>query len=208
MRILFIDTSREDVSIVIINDNKIEFKLNENTLGKHSANTLVFIEKAFKETNLNKTDIDKILIATGPGSFTGIRVGLTISKMYGYIEDIPLIPVSSLKMIALSTKGDKILSIIGAKNDNYYIGVYDKEYNDIIEEHFTSKEEILEIINNNIGITLVSDKAEVIEDFLFKKVEFDFEAIASYYKNKESINPHAINSNYLKLTSAEENLQK
>ena len=106
MRMLFIDTSGTDVSISIINDDKILVNINEKVLNSHSIYTVSFIDKALKEANLNTKDIDKILVVTGPGSFTGVRIGVTIAKVYAYLRKIEVISVSSLKMLSLSCVHD------------------------------------------------------------------------------------------------------
>lgn len=203
MRILFIDTSSTDVSISIINDDKVLVNINETVMNSHSIYTVSFIDKALKSVNLSVDDIDKILVVTGPGSFTGVRIGVTIAKVYAYLRKIEVIPVSSLKMLSLSCNHDYCLSLINAKNDNYYIGLYNKDNEEVIEEQFNNKDVVLDIINK-YNPTIVSDNDLIINDIFIKKQILDINKICTYYKNKTSVNSHLIVPNYLKLPSAME----
>lgn len=203
MRILFIDTSGTDVSISIISDNKILVNINEKVPNSHSIYTVSFIDKALKSANLRVDEIDKILVVTGPGSFTGVRIGVTIAKVYAYLRKVDVIPVSSLKMLSLSTNHDYCLALINAKNDNYYLGLYDKNNEEVIKEQFNNKDMVLDIINK-YNPTIVSDNDLVIDDIVIKKQKLDISNICSYYQNKKSVNTHLIVPNYLKLPSAME----
>ena len=203
MRILFIDTSSTDVSISIINDNNVIVNINELVPNSHSIYTVNFIDKALKSANLSADDIDKILVVTGPGSFTGVRIGVTIAKVYAYLRKIEVISVSSLKMLSLSSNHDYCLALINAKNDNYYLGLYNKYNEEVIKEQFNNKDVVLDIINK-YNPTIVSDSDLIINDIVIKKQKLNIENICSYYQNKVSTNPHFIVPNYLKLPSAME----
>lgn len=203
MRILFIDTSGTDVSISIISDNKVLVNINEKVPNSHSIYTVSFIDKALKAANLSANDIEKILVVAGPGSFTGVRIGVTIAKVYAYLRKIEVIPVSSLKMLSLSTNHDYCLALINAKNNNYYLGLYNKDNEEVIKEQFNNKDMVLDIINK-YNPTIVSDNDLVIDDVVIKKQKLDIRNICSYYQNKTAINTHLIVPNYLKLPSAME----
>ena len=90
--------------------------------------TIPYIDRCLTESKIDKKEVEKIIVINGPGSFTGIRIGLTIAKVYSYILNINVVCVSSLKALALSTSGEIIISVLNARNDNYYVGIYDKYY--------------------------------------------------------------------------------
>lgn len=203
MRILFIDTSGVDVSIAIINDGKILSSINEVVPNSHSVYTVSFLDKAIKEASLTIDDIDKILVVTGPGSFTGVRIGVTIAKVYAYLKKIDIICVSSLKMLALSTNHNYCLALINARNDNYYLGLYDKNNEEVIKEQFNNKDMVLDVIKKYNPI-IVSDNDLVLDDIIIKKQKLDINNICTYYQDKSSVNPHLIIPNYLKLPQAME----
>lgn len=201
MRILFIDTSSSDVSIAIISDKKILTSINKTIPNAHSIYTISFIDKAIKEANLTPNDIDKILVVTGPGSFTGVRIGVTIAKTYAYLRKIEVIAVSSLKMLAISCEHDYCLALINARNNNYYLGLYDKNNNEVINEQFASYEKVLELINK-YQPTIVSNEDITIENKKIPKQVLNIENITLFYQDLESTNPHLIVPNYLKLPQA------
>ena len=198
---LFIDTSSSDVSIAIIKDKNILASICKETPNEHSIYTVKYLDDILKESNLNPEDIDKIMIVNGPGSFTGVRIGVTVAKTYAYLLKKDIITISSLKMLALSTNHDYVMSLIDAKHDNYYIGLYDKDNNEIIKEQFIHIDKLLEIINK-YNPKLVSDNNIIINNIKVPKQELDFVKIVEYYKDNKTLNPHSVVPNYLKLPQA------
>lgn len=198
---LLIDTSSSDVSIAILRDNVILSSVIECIPFKHSVYTVSFIDSVLKKAKLTPHDVDKIMVVTGPGSFTGLRIGVTIAKVYAYLENINIIPISSLKMRSISCDHDYCLSIIDAHHKHFYIGLYDKDNIDVVEEHYGDEEEVLDIINKYHPV-IVSDMDGEVGDYSYKKQELDIEKIVSYYQSAKSFNPHLVNPNYLKKPQA------
>ncbi len=128
MKMLFIDTSLKDVSIATYESSKLLSVISECIPNMHSIYTIPYIDRCLTESKIDKKEVEKIIVINGPGSFTGIRIGLTIAKVYSYILNINVVCVSSLKALALSTSGEIIISVLNARNDNYYVGIYDKYY--------------------------------------------------------------------------------
>ena len=202
---LFIDTSTSNVSISIIKDNKILSILEEDIPNEHSKYATSYVKKVLDEAKIDANDIDNILVVNGPGSFTGVRIGVTIAKTYGYLIDKYLIPVSSLKSLALSTNYcNVVMSVIKANKNNYYVGIYDREYNNIIEEQFINSEKLIELINK-YNPYIVSNDFYVLGKYKFNKVKLDVLNIVKYYLDKNKVNYHALVPNYLNLPQAMEN---
>lgn len=201
---LYIDTSSSDVSIACLKDDTLLSSIIRNIPNKHSVYTLSYIKEVLDSSNIDKRNIDNIYVVNGPGSFTGIRIGLTIAKTYSYLLDKPLIPVSSLKALALSANKDLVLSIIKANSSNYYIGLYDNNYNEIIEEQFINKDNLIEIINK-YNPYIISNEELNINDIKVNKVNLDFSKIINYYKDSKKYNSYELKPNYLKLPQAMEN---
>ncbi len=198
---LFIDTSLSDVSIALLKNEKILAQKIEKIPNEHSKYTVSYIDEILKKSKTSPKEVEKIYAINGPGSFTGIRIGLTISKVYAYILNIKVTLISTLKALALSVtldKEDYILSLIDAKNDNFYVGLYDKSYKEIEKEHFTNIEEVKKIIEKYKNMKIISSSQikslkidEVIETL-------DIEKIVTYYKDKEAVNAHMVMPSYLK----------
>lgn len=198
---LFIDTSSSDVSIAIVKDNKILSNINKNIPNEHSIYTTSFLDKALNEAKITSDDIDKIMVVNGPGSFTGVRIGVTIAKVFSYLKKIDIVCISSLKMRAISIKHDNCLVLLDAKHDNYYIGLYDKDNNEIIKEQFNNKTKIIELIKKYNPIC-ISDKNLLIDEIKVQKSNLDIKKIVSYYINSKPLNCHLVVPNYLKLPQA------
>ena len=198
---LLIDTSSKDVSIAIYNNHKILSSITKSIPNEHSVYTVSFIEKVIAEAKITPKEIERIMVVVGPGSFTGLRIGVTIAKVYAYIQNIEIIPISSLKMRALSITHNNCLSIIDAHHNNYYIGLYNKKNQEIIEEQFATKEKVLEIIKK-YQPTIVSDEKGTIENISYPKQELNIIRIIEAYQNETPRNPHLVNPNYLKLPQA------
>ena len=138
MKILSIDTASDVCGVSILEDNKLICNLDENTGRTHSENLMPMIQEAFNKTNLQLKDIDLIICDKGPGSFTGIRIGIATTKGFSDSLDIPTIGVSSLEVFAYNKKdelneNDYICSVIDCKNDNCYYALYQFKNNSFVE---------------------------------------------------------------------------
>jgi tRNA threonylcarbamoyladenosine biosynthesis protein TsaB len=203
---LYIDTSDKDVSIAIIKDNQQLANITKTIPNEHSVYAVPFIKEALDTCKLEPNHIDNIMVVNGPGSFTGIRIGITIAKVYAYLLKKEIRTISSLKALALSTEGNYILSLIDAKHNNYYLGLYDTNYNEVIKEQFASQDTLIELINK-YNPKLVSNDNLIIDNISIPKQNINIPKVVSYYLTKETENPHLVVPNYLKLPQAMESKQ-
>ena len=199
---LFIDTSNANVSISLVKDGKILSLIEKEVPNMHSAYTTKFIKDALDLAGIDANDIDNIMVVNGPGSFTGVRIGVTIAKTYGYLIKEGIIPVSSLKMLAISSNYDGVvLSIIPANKSNYYVGVYDKELNPLEKEAFMSANDAL-LLCKKYNPYVVGIQASVLGNYKINKQKLDVLKIVEYYKDHEKVSFYKIVPNYLKLPQA------
>ena len=204
---LFIDTSLVNVSISVIKDNKILSLIQKEIPNMHSSYVTKFIKDALDEAKIDANDIDDLLVVTGPGSFTGVRIGVTIAKTYGYLIKKDIIPISSLKSLAISANyKDNVMSIIPANKSSYYVGIYDSNYNEIINERFMKKEEII-LLCNKYNPYIVGNDTSIIGKYKINKQNLDILKIVEYYKDKEKVNYFKLVPNYLKEPQALEDKQ-
>ena len=197
---LFIDTSTEYLTVALIKDDKV---INESTISssEHSKYAMTEIEKLFNGTDIDRKNIDKIMVTNGPGSFTGVRIGVTIAKTYAWACNINVIPISTLKAYALSYTGyDYYIPYIDARRGYVYAAIYDKNYNEVLNDSYISLDDLLSKCEKlpNIAFIGKSEKKEILSNKL------NVFNIYNYYKNDEGITPHALVPNYLKKTEAEE----
>lgn len=194
MKYLFIDSATANLVVAIIKDNKIAYLYNENDGNDTSSKIMPVVAAAFEKANIRPNEIDKIFAVTGPGSFTGIRVGLTVAKTMAWSLKIPVIPISSLEVMCSGGNGD--YAIINARRGYVFMGGYDKDLN------VTYKDKYVLFDGSLKGKFITYD------DFSFKtiKPEIDILKVINKHKDEKGVNPHGLNPNYLKLTEAEEKL--
>ena len=201
---LFIDTSLANVSISVIKDKEELATISKSIPNMHSVYAVSFVKQVLDIAKIDANLIDEIYVVNGPGSFTGLRIGVTIAKTYGYLIKKDIIPVSTLKMLAISSNTDGvIMSIIPPNKSHYYVGVYDNDYNILYDEKFVSKEEVLELANKYEPY-MVSVNQDVIGNRKINKVELNIVKIIDYYQDKERVNYYKLVPNYLKLPQAVE----
>lgn len=126
MRILGIDTSTKFLCIGFYDKNKgvSEFRMDLDR--KHSSYILVTIKRILDSFKIKPKDLDYFAIGIGPGSFTGIRIGLSVVKGLAYCLEKPLIGISSLDILALNVglREMKICPVIDAKRNLIFTSLY------------------------------------------------------------------------------------
>ena len=177
MKILSIDTASDVCGVSILENNNLIEKFDVITKESHSQRLMPIIENAFKKTKLTIDDIDLIVCDIGPGSFTGIRIGVATVKAFCDSKDIIPIGISSLESLAYSIKNNSkiICSIINDKNDNCYFALYEKSKDNtlqtLIEPEAENIDTTLSILNSynldtldNKVISFVGDGSKVYKD--------------------------------------------
>ncbi|MCI9433999.1 MAG: tRNA (adenosine(37)-N6)-threonylcarbamoyltransferase complex dimerization subunit type 1 TsaB [Bacilli bacterium] len=204
---LFIDTSTKFITLSIIKDNKQCYFFHEKVFEELSVKILPLISDALKQCNLKAHDINKIYIVTGPGSFTGIRIGLTIFKVIAWTLKIDIVPISSLELIASTkTDTDYIVPCIDARRGNCYIAIYNDNLDMIVSDRFTSFQSFIDDIPLDKTFQIVTyDDIDNVNKIV---PQIDIIKVINKHKNDLPINPHMINPNYLKRTEAEENFER
>ena len=204
MRYLYIDTSSSYLYTAIVENEKLISEIKEEFGQSLSEVALPKIASMFEKTNLEAKDINKIIVVDGPGSFTGIRIGITIAKVYAWSLNIPITTITSLEAMALSSDEEKVhVPMINARRGYVYTAIYDKDYNELLKPQHMKLEDLQEKLQTIDEYEFISnDKFDGIENI--KEYNPNLEKVVNYFKDKDSVNPHAVNPEYLKLTAAEE----
>ena len=128
MNSLFIDTSCKYLCIGIAKNNKVIYKLQQEAIKKQSELTIPFLQEALSKNDMNLNDIDEVVVTIGPGSFTGIRIGVATTKAFHDSLDIPCIGISSLEALGYNlidiNENECVFSMIDCKNDNCYFALF------------------------------------------------------------------------------------
>ena len=135
MKILGIDTSSNASSVALIEDNKLICEYTVNTKTTHSQKLMPMIENMLSISEVNIKEIDAIAICIGPGSFTGLRIGMATAKAISHVNNLPIIGVNSLEILAgnMNLCDKKICSILDAQRTQVYMGQYKFENNKLVE---------------------------------------------------------------------------
>lgn len=185
MYTLFISTFDELITIGLLKNGKLIEKKEKISNRNHSVYTVPMIEEILKNNNINTNYLNEIIVINGPGSFTGVRIGVTIAKTLAYTLDIPIKALTSLEAYAVSieSKINKLVAISDLKGK--YIGYFSKD-NEILTDYI--------YLSNKEYDNYIKDK----EKYILKDNKLDLEKIYLYLKNKDNINPHLVNPIYIK----------
>ena len=171
MKILAIDTSSKVCSISILEDKDIILEKHINNEITHSQKLMPLIDDTLKDCKLQLKDFDLFSCCIGPGSFTGVRIGVSTIKAFCDVTNIPVVGASSLESLAYNTlnsniydKTDIVCSLIDAKNDNVYCGIFKREFDSFTQLEPLCAKNINEIIDvlkkyKNTSILFVGDGA-------------------------------------------------
>lgn len=204
MKYLYVDTSSNFLYSGIVENNKILAEIKEEFGQNLSEVALPKIVELFDKTNLKAKDINKIIVVNGPGSFTGIRIGITIAKVYAWSLNIPITTISSLEAMAISSENEKLhIPMINARRGYVYGAIYDNSYKEILKPQHIELDKLMKYLNDKEDYEIISN--DNFDDEI-KRERYDpsILKIVNYFKDKETINPHSVNPEYLKLTAAEE----
>lgn len=135
--ILHLETATTNCSVSIAKDGEM-LVLKENNAANysHSEQLHVFIKEALEEASLLFTDLDAVAISKGPGSYTGLRIGVSSAKGLCFSLDIPLISVPTLQSMAHQVDvkpGELAIPVLDARRMEVYSCVYDDVYKDVRE---------------------------------------------------------------------------
>jgi tRNA threonylcarbamoyladenosine biosynthesis protein TsaB len=129
MKILAFDSSSALLSVALYDDQKKIGELSSDTGAKHSNVLVPMIENLLKKFRVNLSEVDVFAVGLGPGSFTGLRVGIATAQVLGYVLKKKIVGVSSLEAIArdaLEGKNSRVAVALDARKSKVYGAVYER----------------------------------------------------------------------------------
>ena len=204
---LFIDTSNQHLIVSLYkNDNVIGY-YDEKSDNDLSVKLLPYIDNMLKKNNIKIDDINNIFVVNGPGSFTGIRIGVTTAKTIAWGKNKKINTISELELLSsIETNKKYIVPLIDARRGYVYTAMYDKNGNNIISDSYQELEKFYNELNNNYDLSDIEFVSYDEFDIPSIKPIIDVLKVLKRHMNEPSLNPHKVNPNYLKLTEAEEKL--
>ncbi len=200
MNYLAIDTSGKNLTVVICKDGKI-FKYFDSECGvNHSVALMPKIEELALKANFDFNTADFFCAVVGAGSFTGIRIGVATIKAMCFAFNKPCLSITSFDTISYNKKGEKILAVIDAKHNGYYVCGYDKNQV-ILRPSYIDVQKLSELLTEFKGLSFCEINGFSIEvvdlsDGLIKAIESNLDKVSS---DLESLTPL-----YVRKSQAEE----
>lgn len=183
--ILNLETATTNCSVSIAKDgNLLAIKEHDTPNYSHSEQLHVFIQEVLKDTKIDIVDLDAIAVSKGPGSYTGLRIGVSAAKGLCFSLDVPLISIATLESMAHQMAPDIanfIIPVLDARRMEVYSAIFDTE-------HLQIRETKAEIVDENSfreftqkgKVILVGSGAEKCQDLLASKgVQFDTTIVPS-----------------------------
>lgn len=182
MKTLFIDTHYRDLIIILFENKKIVNKYEFISITTHSTKLIPTIKALLDENNLLPSDLSEIIVVNGPGSFTGVRLGVTVAKTMAYLLNIPIKTVTSLQVLA--TQVDKTKFIVSnEENNGSFIGIFNDSFINPEYKYLKASEIVTYVTTNHI---------ETIENI-------DYEKMINKLDELPYCNPHLVNPIYVKV---------
>ena len=229
MKILLLDTYKMAANVAVLEDDKLICEYTINTKKTHSQKLMPMIENMLKLSDLDIKEIDAIAICVGPGSFTGLRIGMATAKAMAHVNNIPLIGVNSLEILGANMDlcNRNICSILDAQRNQVYMNKYilkDDKITELEEISIKPIDELLEeISSSNEDWVLVGEAVykykEKIEEIsnitipspannITKASTLCFVARDKMLANDQVYNCYNINPMYIRKSQAEEQYEE
>ncbi|HKL79416.1 MAG TPA: tRNA (adenosine(37)-N6)-threonylcarbamoyltransferase complex dimerization subunit type 1 TsaB [Mobilitalea sp.] len=180
MKLLALDSSGLVASVAIITEDTLLAEYTVNYKKTHSQTLLPMLDQIVKMVELDLSEVDGIVVSTGPGSFTGLRIGSATAKGLGLALDKPVIAVPTVDSLAYNLYGtDKLICpIMDARRSQVYTGLYEFAGSDFIilsEQKVVSVDEIIEEINK-LGreVIYLGDAVPIYKEILLEKTKVDY----------------------------------
>lgn len=186
--ILSIETGTDICSVALSEDSEIK-ALRESSQGRdHAKNLGVFISEILKEYSLETEDLSAVAVGMGPGSYTGLRIGVSLAKGICYAENIPLIGISSLYSLAAAALEDynagitpiediekaTLCPMIDARRMEVYAALYNANLEEIehVAAHIIDQTSFLKYRQDNNRLIIFGNGADKCCDILSEGVEY------------------------------------
>jgi len=230
MKILAIESSAVSASAAIAQDGKILCSFYMNNGLTHSVTLMPLIRDALESASLKISDIDAVAVAAGPGSFTGVRIGVAAAKGLAQKDNIPCIPVSTLEGIAYPLTGSDAVAcaVMDARCSQVYNALFDfsdKKMTRLCPDRAISLADLKNDIEKiSKKIILIGDGADIAYDYLKDKCSsvekasplIKYQSAASvalrafdiYGETGRTVSPFELAPSYLRLSQAERELKK
>ena len=214
MKVLAFDTSSKALSLAILEDKQVLAETTINIKKNHSITLMPAIDFLMASLDWAPKDLDRIVVAEGPGSYTGLRIAVATAKTLAHTLNIELVGMSSLLALVPYQQEGLFVPLMDARRNNVYAGFYENAKPVMPEAHL-SFERVIELIKGASQVTFVGEVGPFVEQIQehlprtnFKETLPNAANLALLVWDKEADSLHDFVPNYLKRVEAEENWLK
>jgi tRNA threonylcarbamoyladenosine biosynthesis protein TsaB len=157
--VLGIETSGILCSVAWWQNGSVLLEYNLERKNEHAVILAAFVEKGFKELGIDPKEITHVVLGSGPGSFTGLRIGMSYAKGFCFGRNIPLIPVTNFELLSDHVKDDifPVYTLIEAGKGKYYTGIFYQDKSVLDEKYVSSISQLENKISEN-GLIVVHEE--------------------------------------------------
>lgn len=191
-KVLWIDTATDHLFLALVIDGDVVGLKSEEGKQNHSVRIVPLIQELLSKHQISLKDVSEVVVGIGPGSYTGVRIGVSIAKMIGYLNSIPVKEISTLALIASSCEETNVVACVDARRNRGFLG------------HYRNQDEKLVLIGNESV-----DDIDAFTSMIPKPYSLVSSGIPNLKKLihsdlfRETPNVHEIVPNYLQVTEAE-----
>lgn len=225
MKMLAMDTSNHVLAVALMEDNTVLAELSTNIKKDHSSRLMPAIVELMQQVDIKPGELERLIVARGPGSYTGTRIGVTTAKSMAWALDIPIIPVSSLEVMAYNGKyfPGYICPFIDARRESVFTALYrweDEGLTKVKDEVNIKMSEWLSMLQDlDTPILFMSPDMTVFEEMIKKQCQHAVISDAAAQivrpanlfevgKTQKEVPAHEVAPHYLRITEAEANWLK
>jgi len=214
MKVLAFDTSSKALSLAILEDKQVLAETTINIKKNHSITLMPAIDFLMASLDWTPKDLDRIVVAEGPGSYTGLRIAVATAKTLAHTLNIELIGMSSLLSLVPRQQEGLLVPLMDARRNNVYAGFYENAKPVMPEAHL-SFAEVLEKVTDAEQVTFVGEVGPFVEQIQEQLPQASYQEslpnaanLALWAWDKKADSLHDFVPNYLKRVEAEENWLK
>ncbi|MBO4703880.1 MAG: tRNA (adenosine(37)-N6)-threonylcarbamoyltransferase complex dimerization subunit type 1 TsaB [Bacilli bacterium] len=189
---ILLDSSNTNLSVGIAKDNNLLDYISYEAWQRQSEYMIVELNKLLEKHNIKKEDITDVIVAKGPGSYTGVRIAITIAKTIAVALDAKLYAVSSLRVQKDGTMPS--ICLINARSNRSYVGVYQNQ-EVLLNDCIMKNDEVMKYIEDHPDYSVCGDtkylNIQGIESNTMKEM-------LDLKDSLESINPLSLKPVYMK----------
>lgn len=227
MKILAIDTSNQPMTVALVEDQQLLATTTLNMVRNHSIYVMPTISKLCNLVGWEPNDLDRVVVAQGPGSYTGVRIAVTTAKVLADTEKIDLVGISSLEVLArnvVPTSTELIVPFFDARRGNVFAGAYRWQNQKLVlempEKHLAMADLLADLSHRDENVLLVGQLTERIQKKItdlpanVRLLPLPFAIPSAYQLALAGANATAVTDiddflpHYLRITEAEANWQK